>query len=110
MVSLLALFVFIGFYFWYAGSERVKPDGVLGVESLIRKHSYIGKTVGTAFLILSCSLSVLYLGFGAGIFTFFILLMTLGSLIILLAPLGLLNYKTLLPVLALMLFVEIILF
>ncbi len=66
--------------------------GNLGFEQSINHHKKSSTYVGLALMFLSLGLSCFYWGIGAGTFTFFIILMTVASLVILLAPLRLLNY------------------
>ena len=67
--------------------------GNLGFEPSINEHKKTSTYVGLALIILSLGLSCFFWGLGSGTFTFLILLMTVASLVILLAPLRLLNYR-----------------
>lgn len=67
--------------------------GNLGFEHSIAEHRKATKYVSSALMIFSLGLSCFYWGVGSGSFTFFIILMTVASLVILLAPLRLLNYR-----------------
>ena len=91
MVTIISLLTFIAFYLLYSTS-KMAATGNLGFEQTIRAYRKTAKYISLALMIFSLGLSCFYWGLGSGTFTFFILLMTVTSLVILLAPLRLLNY------------------
>lgn len=93
MVTIISLLTFIAFYLLYSTTKKTSAVGVLGFEQTVRAHGKASKYISLALMILSLGLSCFYWGIGSGTFTFFILLMTVASLVILLAPLRLLNYR-----------------
>ena len=93
MVSTISFLVFIAFYLLYSTSKKMAGVGVLGFENWVADHRSLTHYSGLALLLLALGLSVWLWGLGSGVFTFFILLMTLASLIVLLAPLQLLSYR-----------------
>ncbi len=95
MVTVISLLTFIAFYSLYGTSKKMAMVGDLGFEKWIRKHKKASQYFSLALMILSLGLSCFYWGLGSGTFTFFILLMTVASLVVLLAPLRLLNYRLL---------------
>lgn len=84
--------------------------GVMGFEKWIVDHHSESQYVGLALLIISLGLSIWLWGLGSGVFTFFILLMTVASLVVLLAPLRLLSYKSVGITLVFFLIYEFVLF
>lgn len=93
MVTLISFLTFVAFYLLYSTSKKMVAVGVLGLEKWTGEHKKIAQLTSLALMILSLGLSCYYWGLGSGTFTFFILLMTVASLVILLAPLRLLNYR-----------------
>ncbi|MER3317849.1 MAG: hypothetical protein RIB79_06115 [Allomuricauda sp.] len=93
MVTLISFLTFIAFYLLYGTSKKMATVGKLGTEKWTGKHKKIVQLASLALMIFSLGLSCFYWGLGSGVFTFFILLMAVASLVILLAPLRLLNYR-----------------
>ncbi|KAB5488223.1 MULTISPECIES: hypothetical protein [Flagellimonas] len=87
----ITLLIFIGFYLLYGTSQKMAMTGSLGLEKWIGGHAKISKYSGSALLIVSLGLSCIYWGAASGTFTYFVILMTIASLVILLAPLRILN-------------------
>lgn len=86
-IPLAATLVLIaGFYALYNTSEKavLQKDRV---SVWLQHNRSISKVIGILFLIVSFALLVAEQGIGAGILTGFILLMTVGCLIIILSPL-----------------------
>ena len=110
MATGITLFIFIGFYLLYGTSQKMAMTGSLGLEKWIGGHAKISKYSGSALLIVSLGLSCIYWGAASGTFTFFIILMTIASLVILLAPLRLLNYPFLTLIFACSFIFELLLF
>lgn len=88
MYILLAatLVLIAGFYALYNTSEKavLQKDRV---SVWLQRNRSISKVIGILFLLVSFALLVAEQGIGAGILTGFILLMTVGCLIIILSPL-----------------------
>ena len=72
----------------------MEVQSVFGFEVWLKQKQRASKLLGSLCLLTACGLAMAYLGTGAGIFTFLIVLMTIASLIILLIPLGILNKTT----------------
>jgi len=100
MISFTILLVIIGFYLLYTTSKKMDAPRLFGFENQLLQNKAVSKIIGLLLLILSCVLTVIVFGLGAGIFLFFINLMTVASLIVLLAPLKLFNAKILFIVMA----------
>ena len=95
MISVAILILFSSFYAFYNTSKKVRFQSLFGVEHWIHKNEKPSKIIAFTLLILALVLFIGYFGFGSGTLLFFIALMTIGSLIILLQPLNLINLKTL---------------
>ena len=93
MVTLISLLTFVAFYLLYSTSKKMAAASELGAEKWIGEHKKASQLASLALMILSLGLSCFYWGIGSGTFTYIILLMTVASLIILLAPLRLMNYR-----------------
>ena len=86
MIVLLFLLVFLGFYASYSSSKRAKLNHTI-IDRWLQDHTKISQPFGVLLLIAAFVLSAKLYGIGAGIFVAFILLMTIGSLIVVLSPL-----------------------
>ena len=92
VITSISFLAFAGFYFPYCTSERIHTPEGLGFEGWAATHPKISNNLGLTLLLLSCILCIVHWGLGAGILGFLILLMTIGSLIVLAAPLKLINH------------------
>ena len=110
MATLISFSIFTGFYLLYGTSRKMAGVGGLGIEKWIGGHPDISRYSGLALLIISMGLSCFYWGTGSGPFTFFIILMTVASLVILLVPLRMLSRKLVVLTFVCSLFCEIVLF
>ena len=95
MATGISLLTFIAFYLFYGTSKKMASVGELGIMKWTGENRKIAQIAGLALMVFSLGLSCFYWGLGSGTFTFFILLMTVASLVVLLAPLRLLNYRLL---------------
>ncbi|MEM9143996.1 MAG: hypothetical protein AAGA86_13485 [Bacteroidota bacterium] len=77
------------------------------LEQWCAKNAMTGRVLGLFLLVLSAGLTLARFGPGAGFLVFIISLMTLGSLIILVRPLRILNGISLLGIFALVFLAEI---
>ncbi|WP_228235157.1 hypothetical protein [Allomuricauda sp. M10] len=110
MVTFISLLIFISFYLFYGTSKKMVVIHSFGMEKWIGEHASTSKFIGSALMIISLGLSCYQWGWGSGVFTFSIILMTLANLVILLAPLQLLNYRTSFIAFTLSLIFELFLF
>ncbi|MCX2679547.1 hypothetical protein OOZ15_06285 [Galbibacter sp. EGI 63066] len=106
MISIITLLIFTGFYALYSTSKRAVLNKAPLDLWLQQKGKFL-KPIGIFLLCLAAVLIILDQGFASGLFFWFIILMTLGSLIVLLSPLKLFSYKTLLIVFLCLLTTEI---
>lgn len=110
MITGISLILCIAFYLLYSTSKKMAGAGVLGFEKWADDHRTTCQYLGLALMILSLVLSCWIWGLGSGIFTYFVLLMTVASLIVLLAPLRLISYATLGGAVVFFLICELVLF
>lgn len=94
MTTLIVLITFTGFYLFYNTSKKADLNRSDILEIWVQDHHQVSKYIGCLLFIVAVVLSILYFGVGSGIFSFFVILMTVGSLIVLLSPLQYVNYKT----------------
>ena len=95
MVSLSVTLALIGFYMLYSTSKRAKLILQYDFQKWIIENQKNGKIIGLSLLIVSLLLSILSLGFGSGIFSFLVILMTMASLVVLISPLRFFNLSAL---------------
>ncbi|WP_420583376.1 hypothetical protein [Reichenbachiella sp.] len=110
MITLSVFLVFSGFFSLYIGSNRVEFSNDLPFVQWFRQQSINTRGTGIALFLMSLVLSVQTWGLGAGVLFFFIQLMTLGSLIVLLVPLKVLNYKFVLSLTAICFVLEFLIY
>ncbi|SIQ31648.1 hypothetical protein SAMN05421797_1011381 [Maribacter ulvicola] len=110
MITLILLLTFTGFYFCYATTKRQKIPTHLKIENWCQQQSILANSLGFILLLFTCSLTIYQFGWGSGVFTFLINLMTIASLVILLQPLHLITYKTIIPTALFIFLVEFLLF
>ena len=91
VLFIICLSCFLGFYLSYCTSKKTKNVTILGFEYWAENNQTISKAVAMALLIIALAMAIVYLGWGAGMLLFFICIMTIGSLVILLTPLQLIN-------------------
>lgn len=96
MITLAALFVFLGFMLCYFTSEKAALPKMKFVGK-VKENMRFAKLTGVLLLLWAMVLAIVYSGLATGILTFFILLMTLGSLVVLCVPLRVINVKVIIP-------------
>ena len=106
MISIAILFIFLSFYMFYNTSKRAVKYIGFGFENWLSDNLEYTKILATFLCI--CSLALHIISFG--ILLFFIVFMTLGSIIILLTPLKLVSYKSVLLIFSTSLFIEFFVF
>lgn len=87
MLSIIIILVFIGFYLLYATSKRAQALPRNRVQQWVFKNNGLGKPMGLLTLIISQTLSIYSFGLGVGVFSFLVILMTVASTVVLVAPL-----------------------
>ncbi|MEL4308024.1 DUF3325 family protein [Joostella sp. CR20] len=94
MISFVILLVFFGFYAFYSTSKRAVLNNSKIDLWLQQKYSPL-KLTGLLLLIISLGITILVKGFGAGTLLWIVILMTVGSLVVLITPLRTIHFKTL---------------
>ena len=110
MITIILILSFTGVYLGYATTKRQKVPVHLYIENWCQQKSKAANSLGYVLLLFACSLTIYQFGWGSGIFTFLVTLMTIASLIIVLQPLHLITYKTLSPTFVLIFLMEFLLF
>ncbi|TYP98144.1 hypothetical protein C7447_103314 [Tenacibaculum adriaticum] len=110
MISTILLVLFLGFYVLYSTSKKVTIDPHFRIENIIQQNTKTAKLIGLVFLLITLYLMIQILGVASGTLIFFIALMTIGSIIILLAPLKYITYKNLALFFVLSICIEFLLF
>lgn len=108
MITLSVFLVFIGFFVLYMGSRRVELSSDWPLVRWVRRQNINTNGAGIALFLMALLLSVQIWGLGAGVLFFFVQLMTLGSLIVLLTPLKVLNDKFILSLAAAFFLLELL--
>jgi hypothetical protein len=93
MITIASLIVFLAFYTLYYTSKRATLSYDLGFEKWMKKNPKETKITGLGLLLAAYSVWLYTQSLGCGTLMFFIQLMTIGSLIIILAPLKKVNSK-----------------
>jgi len=107
MVTLATSFSFFGFYMLYSTSKRAPLQLELKLQKQINENEKISTYCAVFLLIVSLLLCIADLGIGAGAFSFLLILMTVGSLIVLVAPLRFFKLSTIILITMLSLGIEI---
>ncbi|AWK03864.1 hypothetical protein HYN56_06330 [Flavobacterium crocinum] len=106
MITIASLFVFLAFYTLYYTSKRAVLSYDLGFEKWMQKNPKQTKIIGLTLLLTAYIMWLFTQSLGCGTLMFFIQLMTVGSLIIVLAPLKKINHKALLALLIIIAILE----
>lgn len=106
MITLIVCLTALGFMLAYYTSKRAQiPRTPLADWS--RKNGSKSNTMGVVFMILGLLGSIYQLGITSGIFSFLVILMTVGSLTVLVYPLHFIPKKVLVSIAILFLLIEI---
>ena len=108
MMTLIIALSFLGFYSLYNGSQKADLRQSLLVEIWLQDKPVIAKAVGLSLNFVALITSMWAYGAGSGIFLFFVVLMTVGSLVVLIAPLKFVDYKMVAALFIFSLFIETI--
>lgn len=93
MISFIAFNIFLGFYVLYNTSKKATLSNNLQIQRWIQHNPKPSRFVGLAILAIAYSLLISIKAIGASSLIYFIQLMTIGSLVVILAPLKIINYK-----------------
>lgn len=94
MITITCSIALLGFYILYSTSRRAELVLKYRFQKWVNENKKIGKPLGIGLLFISLLFSIAILGFGAGVFSFLVILMTSGSLVVLLSPLRFFNLST----------------
>ncbi len=108
MVSLIVLIIFLGWFMLYCTSEKVILSKKLIPEKWIVNHKKESKRIGITKLIVALFLTVICFGVTGGILLWIFLMILMASLLVVIYPLEKINYKHLLIVLLLFVFIELL--
>tara|TARA_R110002124_G_scaffold287335_2_gene473203 strand:- start:14148 stop:14474 length:327 start_codon:yes stop_codon:yes gene_type:complete len=87
MITLSTLFTLAGFECFYQTSGKAVILRPAALEAWFISNVKLAKTLGPIFLVIGLICSILALGIGSGSFAFLCILMTIGSLVVLISPL-----------------------
>ncbi|MTI27380.1 hypothetical protein [Fulvivirga kasyanovii] len=93
MVTLSTLVTFLGFWCCYQTSQRAELKAATGVVQWLRQHRVKTQRIGIAGMVAGLVLSMVTFGVGSGIFAYLMILTVVSSLVIILAPLGLMTRR-----------------
>jgi hypothetical protein len=108
MLTLVITVTFIGFFILYNTSKKAVLTQTLLLEKYVQNNHLPGKFLGYTLLLIALIISIPLFGVGAGIFLYLTILMTVASIVILLAPLRYMTYKTLSAIFIISFIVELI--
>lgn len=108
MYTIVIGFATVGFILNYLSSKRVILTSNTGLRAWAVANTSASRCLGLAALTLGLILHTMHLGLGSGVFSFLVILMTAGSLIVLLYPLNVFKFRALLLVFAISLSLELL--
>lgn len=106
MISIASLLVFFGFYTLYNTSQKAYLSNTLTVEKWLQNNPKPSKLIGLGLLITAYLILLLEKAIGSSALIYLIQIMTIGSLVVILAPLKIINYKLILGMFFLVVFFE----
>lgn len=101
MITIASLFVFISFYTLYYTSKRAVLSYDFSFQKWMQRNPRQTKITGLCLLLFAYLLWLLTASLGSATLFFFIQLMTISSLVILLTPLKVINFKSVIILFAL---------
>lgn len=110
MITIASSLALLGFYMVYSTSKRAKLALEYKLQKWVKENEQIGKFSGIGFVLISLICSITALGFGAGVFSFLVIVMTSCSLVVLVSPLRFCKLPVLIVSIVLCFGIEIILF
>ncbi|WP_421874069.1 hypothetical protein [Marinoscillum sp.] len=94
MISLSTYLTFLGFWGCYQTSTKADLAPPNKLEQFVRSDARVGNVIGLGFLLIGLVGFVLVFGLGSGLFAYLVLLSSVGSLVILLAPMGYISLRS----------------
>ena len=107
MITLASFLTILGFFMFYSTSKRAALQFKIPLQQWANQHPKPAKCLFFTLTLIAYFICVAVLGWGGGSFSFLVILMTAGSLIVLLSPLKFFNLFTLIPIGVVSLLIEI---
>lgn len=107
MISLVSLTVFFAFYVLYNTSKKATLSTNFPIERWVQQNAKPSRFIGLGILIIAYSTLISLKATGVSTLIFLIQIMTIGSLVVILAPLKIISHRFILGILLLALFFEI---
>lgn len=107
MISLVSLTVFFAFFVLYNTSKKATLSNNFQFERWIQQNPKPSRFIGLGILLIAYSLLISIKAVGVSTFLFTIQIMTIGSLVVILAPLKIINYKLIVGFFLIATFLEI---
>lgn len=107
MISLVSLTVFFAFFVLYNTSKKATLSSNFQVERWIQQNPKPSRFIGLGILLIAYALLISIKAIGVSTLLFLIQIMTIGSLVVILAPLKIINYKLIVGILFFSTFIEI---
>ena len=107
MFTIASIILFLAFYSLYYTSQRVPLDYNFGFEKWMHNNPDSTKIMGVLLLLIAYFLWLFIASVGSGTFLFLIELMAIGSLMVILKPLKVINSRSLFLIFFIMEFCEI---
>lgn len=107
MISIASLIVFIAFFTLYNTSKRAHLSNTNSIERWLQKKPKQSKILGLVLLLAAYGILLTEKALGCSTLIFSIQIMTIGSLIVILAPLKVINNKLLFALFTFSIFLEL---
>lgn len=107
MVTLVSLIVFLAFFVLYNTSKKATLSTQFQTERWIQQNPNPSRFIGLVLLVMAYVLLLSIKAAGVSSFLFLIQLMTIGSLVVILAPLRIINFKLIIGIICISTFLEI---
>ncbi len=108
MISITISFLFIGCFALYNTSKKAFLSSDNKLQLWLQKNIKCSNIIGLALLIVSFFTAIFYLGVATGIVFWLLTLMTILSLLIVVAPTRIANYKHIIVLFTILLTTELI--
>ncbi|KDN56658.1 hypothetical protein [Flavobacterium seoulense] len=107
MITLVSLIVFLAFFVLYNTSKKATLATNFQAERWIQQNPKPSRFIGLGLLLIAYILLLSIKAAGVSSFLFLIQIMTIGSLVVILAPLKIINYKLIIGIICISTFLEI---
>ena len=108
MITSIIFLMTLGCFFWLNTSKKAMLNTNTVLEQWFQSHLKLSKIIGSVLYVIALFLCTRYLGNTSGLLFWLISLMTLLSLVIMINPIKLINYKYLFVAFIISLTVELI--